>query len=328
MRFPISLVVVAAVAFPALAQAPKVANDLPLIVDGPIAVDAGDVNAYLLQFPEDKRANLFTSRERVATVADGVFVARSFAAKARAAGMDQDPIIQRRLKQVQDNVLAELYIQRLEKGVNVSTLDQRVRELYNADAAKYRTPPLVSVDHILVDFKGRTREMAREPAADIHQRVTTGKEDFLTLAGRYSDDPSKNRNGGSLGFSSPESFIAPVRDAIAKLKSKGEISEPIEADDGIHLVRLVDRKASEPVPFEAVRKKLMEAEAEKLRKQKIDAAVQEIRSTKTVVIHNDNVDSMILAIDPEIINRAREQYDAAAKKAPNAATPDKAAAPK
>src|SRR5882672_11227872 len=99
------LLVTCLACLPAIAQAPKVADDMPLIVDGPITVDAGDIRGYLLQFPEEKRGNLFVGRDRVASVADAVFVARSLAAKARAAGLDHDPLVARRLRQVQDNVL-------------------------------------------------------------------------------------------------------------------------------------------------------------------------------------------------------------------------------
>lgn len=312
MRVLSPLILAVTLAFPAFAQAPKVALDTPLIVDGNVTVDAGDLEAALLRAPPERRNDVRTSYDRVASIADGIFVTRSLAERARTAGLDKDPVIQRRLKQAQEAALADLYMQKLETETASVDLEQRARELYRADQAKFVRPEHVSLQHILIDLKGRTREMALERARDIYQRATSGKEDFLALAGRYSDDPDKKRNGGDLGFNSPNSFVPPVRDALNKMKVKGEISEPIESEFGYHLVRYMDRQPAEPQKFEAVRSSIIRAERERLQKQRLDAVVQEIRSSPTVVVNRANVDSLVIPIDHEALKRAQEA--AAAKK--------------
>lgn len=289
------------------AQAPRVTNDAPLITDGPVTVDAGDVRAYLLRIPEERRGNFLTSYDRIATVADAVFVARSLAAKARAEGIDRDPIVQRRLQQAQEAVLADLYTQRIQAEAKKVDLSQRVQELYRADPQRFRTTEHVNVEHILIDLKGRTREMAREKAYDIYRQAKDGKEEFLTLAARHSDDPSKNRNGGALGLVNPESFVPSTREAIAKLK-KGEISEPVASDSGFHIFRLVERKAPEQVKFEIAREQILQAEQERLQKQRADAVIQDIRSSSTVVTNRANVEALVIPIDTEMLKRAQELH--------------------
>jgi parvulin-like peptidyl-prolyl isomerase len=258
--------------------------------------------------PEAQRANFLTSYDRITTVADAVFIARSLAAKAKADGIDKDPIVQRRLQQAQDAVLADLYSQKVQRELRSTNLDARARELYLAEPLRYRTPEHVNVEHILIDLKGRTKEMARERANEVYAQAKSGKEEFLTLAARYSDDPTKDRNGGALGYSNPASFNAQAREAIAKLKSKGEISQPVESDSGFHIFRLVDRKAPETAKFESVQRTIVEAERERLQKQRAEAIIQDIRSSPTVVTHRNNVEALVVPIDPEVIKRAQELH--------------------
>lgn len=293
---------------PAFAQAPKVSPEAPLIVDGPVTVDAGDVLGYLLRVPEEQRGNFLTSYDRIATVADAVFIARTLAVKAKAEGLDRDPAVQRRLQQAQDAVLADLYTQKVQREVLTLNLDRRARELYRADLEKYRTPEHVNLEHILIDMKGRTREMAQERAQDVYAQAKSGKEEFLTLAARFSDDPSKNRNGGALGLVTPSSFNPQAREAIAKLKAKGEISAPVESESGFHIFRLVDRKPSQVAPFENVERGIIQTERDRLQKQRADAVIQEIRSSPTVVTHRANLEALVVPLDPELIKRAHDLH--------------------
>ena len=81
--------------------------------------------------------------------ADALFLARSFAVKAREAGIDKDPIVQRRLVQAHDSLLADLYLQQVEKNATVPNLEARARELYNGDPARFTSPEQVYIQHIL-----------------------------------------------------------------------------------------------------------------------------------------------------------------------------------
>jgi hypothetical protein len=319
MRTIAPLLLSVAFATPVFAQAPKadakpskVDPESPLIVDGAITVDAGDIDAYLLRVPPERRNDVKTSYDRVVNIADGVFVPRSIAARAKAAGLDKDPIVQRRLQQVQDSVLADLYMQKLDRDAVAVNLEQRARELYLADQAKFVKPESVSIQHILIDTKGRTQEMALEKARDIYERATSGKEDFLALAGRYSDDPDKKRNGGDLGASAPGSFVAPVRDAIARMKTQGEISPPIESEFGYHVVRFMGRTPQEKLKFEDVKEGLIKAESERLQKQRFEGLIQDVRSSPTVVTNRANVEALVVPIDREAVRRAHDAAAAAA----------------
>ena len=279
----------AALASPAIAG--HLPPESPLIVDGPITVDAGDLEGYMLRVPEAKRAQVRADYERVASMADNLFVARSLAAKARQAGIDKDPVVQRRLAQVQETLLADLYLQQVEKDAPAIDLEPRARELYLAEQSKYMKPEQVHIQHILVNFGGRTREMALERAKEIRAQAVSGKDDFLALAARYSDDPGKKRNGGELGYNSPTAFVDSINKRLAAMSKPGEISEPIESHMGFHIIRFMDRKKPRQLTFDEVKKDIIAAQKEVLSKKRHEDLLQEIRGSKTVTVHRDGGDS-------------------------------------
>jgi parvulin-like peptidyl-prolyl isomerase len=172
----------------------------------------------------------------------------------------------------------------------------------------------VYIQHILIGLKGRTPEMAAELAKKVRAEAVADNADFLALADKYSEDPDKRRNGGDLGYNSPTSFVDPVRKAIAAMSRKGQVSEPVQSEFGYHIIRFIDRKPPQPLKYEDVRKKLIDAESEKLQKQRVDAVVAAVRGSKTVVVHNENVDKLVVPIDPAELERKAAEPAPAAKK--------------
>ena len=282
----------AALAFPAVAK--DLPNDAPLVQDGPVKVDAGDFQAALRRVPKEMRAEFRTSYDRVVGMVDNIYVARSLAEKAREGGLDKDPIVQRQLKQAEDAVLADLYFARLEKNAPKIDYEARAKELYEADPSSYVRPEEVNLESILISLHGRTRDMALKRAQQVYEEAKSGKEDFLQLAARYSDDKDKVRNGGDLGWNSPKSFVAPVSQWLEQPHEKGAISPPIESEYGFHIIRFIDRKKAEPIPFAEVKNRIIRAERERLVKQRREQAVRAIRSSKTVVTHVDNIQALVV----------------------------------
>lgn len=286
--------------------------DAPLVVDGPFKVDAGDFEGYLLRAPENRRGEIRASYDRVANVVDNVFVARVLAAKARAAGLDQDPAIQRRLAQVQEALLADMYVQKELRDAPVGDLEQRARELYKADQSKYVRPEHVHIQQILIGLSGRTREMAEQRVRQVYEEAKSGKEDFLALAKRYSEDPEIKRNGGDVGYFAKPSYYPPIARAFETMKTKGEISEPIETERGFYIIRFMDRQKEVPVKFEDVRQKLIEAEKEKLQQKHLQQIIEDVRASKTAVLHRENIEALVIPVE-DLTAKLKAASEAAAR---------------
>jgi parvulin-like peptidyl-prolyl isomerase len=284
---------------PLAAASQETKANKPLVVDGPLVVDTEDFKASLLRIPEERRGDILLSYDRIAGLVDNIFIIRSLAARAREAGLDKDPLVQRRIEQSTEAVLADLYAAKLEKEVVDVNLEQRARELYRADPAKFRVDETVRLHHILVNMQGRTREQALARASMIAEKARAEPEEFLSFAQQYSDDPDKRGNRGDLGFAYPSALSQGIRTAIATMKP-GQISDPVETEHGFHVIKFIERKPAEQLKFEQVREGIIRAEKAKLQKQRVDQLVTQIRSSSTVTVHRDNVEALVIPVPPNL----------------------------
>lgn len=283
-----------------LSFAAPLSPDTPLVEDPAIGVKvtALDFEGVLLRIPETARPEARSTYDRVATLVDQVYIPRLMATKARQAGIDKDPAVQRRLQQVQESLLTELYLQHFDKQVKMPDLEQRARELYKGNPSGFMKSEEVYVQHILVTLNGRTREMALERAKQVHAEVVAAPADqFTALAKRLSEDPDAKKNSGDLGWSSPVGFEVPFAQKLATMKVKGEVSEPVETRFGFHIIKFVDRKAAYIAPFADVQQRIMAREKESILKEQRDLLLKNLRDSDTVVVYRANVESLVQPID-------------------------------
>jgi parvulin-like peptidyl-prolyl isomerase len=286
--------------------------DAPLVKDGDVVVDRADFEGSLLRVPEQYRAEVRMSRERISTLIDSVYIARVLAERARKEGMDKDPAIQARMRQVQEAVLADLYRQKLDDAPITVDLEKRARELYEADHSKYVKPEQVRFDQILVTTQGRTPAMAHERAQKAYEDAKSGTDDFLAYALRYSDEQAHGGlSVGEYGWTFLPELSKPVADTLAKLKP-GEISAPVESEHGWHVLKLVERLPARPLTFDEAKGRIIEAETARIKKDRWETYVRELRSSPTAQVNTKNIDALVISIDPELIKRAQELPAAAA----------------
>lgn len=292
-----------------LSVAAPLAPDTPLVQDQGVKVTALDFEGVLLRIPEHARLEARSTYDRVATLVDQIYIPRLMATKAREARIDQDPAVQRRLQQVQEALLMELYLQHFDKQIKFPNLEQRAREVYKGNPSAFMKNEEVFVQHILVNLVGRTKEMALERAKQVHAEVIAAPADqFTAIAKRLSDDPDAKKNNGELGWSSPTGFEVPFAQKLASMKVKGEVSEPVETRFGFHIIKFVDRKPAAIAPFELVQQQLMGREKEKIIKEQRDILLQDLRDSKTVIVYKANVEALVQPIE-------RPRKDAAPAKA-------------
>jgi peptidyl-prolyl cis-trans isomerase D len=123
---------------------------------------------------------------------------------------------------------------------------ERVAELYRERAQGYRVAEQVRARHIL--FQG---DDAGERATAALARLRAG-EDFEALARELSDDAATREEGGDLGFF-PRGRMLPGLEAVAFELAEGELSEPVETDRGVHLVRVEEHREASERSLEEVR---------------------------------------------------------------------------
>lgn len=91
----------------------------------------------------------------------------------------------------------------------------------------------------------------KKQAEQLRARIAAG-ESLFELAGLYSIDPYGRQRLGDMGWLSAGSAAPAIEQAIADLPND-RISEPVQTQQGWHLIMIVDRKPSERKHFAAIK---------------------------------------------------------------------------
>jgi parvulin-like peptidyl-prolyl isomerase len=115
---------------------------------------------------------------------------------------------------------------------------------------------VVRASHILVKVRPNAAEeekqKARAKLETIRQEIVLGKLTFEDAARKYSECPSKDKGGDIGGFPYKFVVVEPLAKAAFATK-KGELTDIIVSEFGLHLAKVTDRSAGEPSRFEDVR---------------------------------------------------------------------------
>jgi parvulin-like peptidyl-prolyl isomerase len=150
--------------------------------------------------------------------------------------------------------------------------EKELRDFYLKNADRYRTEESYRPGHILLKVpKEATPEEVREIRAKcqkVQAKIRAG-EDFGELAILYSEDIS-SKDRGDLGVFRKGELLPAFEKEALRLKV-GEVSEVFRTDFGFHIIKLLDRKGGDPLPFEEMKEKVrqdyLEREFEKGLKQ-------------------------------------------------------------
>jgi len=154
--------------------------------------------------------------------------------KAREAGLEQEPVYQRRLKEFRKSELANLQRSRLAEQMNPS--DAEIREFYKEHRDKIVVPEMRKVQMVVVK--------TRDEAEDIKKKIDAGEITLYQAAKEYSIDPNAQMNLGELGWVAQGTGF-PELDKVTFALKPGEIGGPVESPAGWHLVKSQEQRAGQ-----------------------------------------------------------------------------------
>jgi len=241
-RFTIAAVVLSAAA----------AHAQPLLQGPAATVTADDVKAAAQAVPAASRDALLSRPENVQRQLQDLYVRRALAAEAERAGLDKDPLVAAQLRQARERVLsdARLAATALAATPADAVVAAAARDQYRASPEKFQAPAQTRARHILVSRSadGKAREKAEALLAQIK-----GGASFDELARKESADLPSARKGGDLGWIGAGTVVKEFEDALAALKTPGELSPVIETQFGFHVIRLDERRAAGVRSFDEAR---------------------------------------------------------------------------
>ncbi|MBN1560079.1 peptidylprolyl isomerase [candidate division KSB1 bacterium] len=175
-------------------------------------------------------------------------------------------------------------IQRLKIDQNAEITDEELVAHYNANTHLYEENVRVKVQELQLSDSTRARE--------IHQKALT--EDFTTLVRNFGDN-RENNDDGMLGYVTRRDH-GEIGRAAVKMKA-GEISEPIKIGNRYSIIKILERQADAPKPFDQVRLAIRREKRIARRDQLNREWMDELRKKYPVFVYRD------------VIEKEREQSD-------------------
>ncbi|HKR78421.1 MAG TPA: peptidyl-prolyl cis-trans isomerase [Nitrospira sp.] len=163
---------------------------------------------------------------------------------------DKDPTATKSVRE--QLVLLRVVDREVRSGVMVA--DPEMKRYYQEHRDRFALPEEYTLSQIFLrapsadDFAA-----AHAKARDIMTLIKQG-ESFEDLALRFSDGPTASR-GGRLGLVRQGELLPAIERGVGNLVPGG-ISEVIESADGLHIVRLDDKKPKQFRPYEEVRQEI------------------------------------------------------------------------
>jgi peptidyl-prolyl cis-trans isomerase SurA len=198
---------------------------------------------------------------------------------------DKDPAS---LKSVRDQlILLKVVDREVRSGVMVG--DSDMRRYYQEHRDRFALPEEYTISQILIkprspDDLTDAKDKAREAMALLKQG-----ESFEDLALRYSDGPNASR-GGKLGLVRQGELLPAIERGVANLVPGG-ISEVIQSPEGLHIVRVDDKKPKVFRPYEEVKQEIQALVFQQKSEDMFQAWLANLKNKAYIEIKFDNAPS-------------------------------------
>jgi peptidyl-prolyl cis-trans isomerase C len=179
--------------------------------------------------------------------------------------LEQDAEFQSRLKQYEDRLIQETYIN---QAIKPAETEDKLRARYQTFLKEKPAKEEVHASHILL----ATEAEAKSVIAELDKGA-----DFAALAKKYSTDPGAG-SGGDLGYFGHDDMVKEFADAAFALSPGQYTKTPVKTEFGWHVIKVEDRRAGKPPSFEEAREQLSRDVAREI----IDAKLKDLRAAAKI----------------------------------------------
>jgi parvulin-like peptidyl-prolyl isomerase len=208
---------------------------------GDINVSVDEIRGYVASLGGRERDALTQQPALLNQAVRALLANRLVLQEVKAKKWDQQANVAAQLDRVRDSALVELYLQAASTPPASFPSDDELQKVYDANRAAFLMPRQFQLAQIFVaapkDTDKATDDKAKAGLEDIQRKLKAGA-DFAALATEGGAP-----NGGNLGWLAENQVRPEIRTQVMGL-AKSATSEPIRLDDGWHILKLVDTKAS------------------------------------------------------------------------------------
>jgi len=159
----------------------------------------------------------------------------------------------------------------------VNVTDTALREYYDKHKdefrdEEYRLKPI---------FISGQKTNASQRAANAYKLLREGKT-FEEVARNFSDDPSAQQ-GGDIGFVKTEELLPVLKESV-KVLAPGAYTNVVQTPYGFHILKLMESKTSDVVPFEALKDKIQERIVSEVSEKRYKEYMNKLRQSSYIEV--------------------------------------------
>jgi hypothetical protein len=224
---------------------------------GDTNISAGDLRAYVTALGAREQAALAKDPALLSQAVRLLLANRLVLQEVVAKKWDQQPNVATQLDRVRENALVELYLQSVSTPQAAFPSDDEIQKVYDANRGSLIVPRQYQLSQLFIampkDVDKVAEDKAKKKLDDVQKKLKAPGADFAAISGTDGDSGA----GSDLGWLAETQIIPEIRTQIIGL-AKGAVSEPIRLDDGWHILKLIDTKASYTRTLPEVRDQLVQ----------------------------------------------------------------------
>ena len=193
----------------------------------------------LIESLDPQMAAMYNTPEGRASIVEEIINARLFAIKGTEEGLDKSAEYLDEVERYKKHALMKVTVDKMLEKVEVT--DEDAQKFYDENSTQFIQPEQIKASHILVSDDTEMEKVLEELKAG---------ETFEDVARKYSTCPSAE-NGGDLGFFGVGQMV-PEFEKVAFEMEIGKISDPVQTQFGLHLIRVDVKNPESKVPIEDV----------------------------------------------------------------------------
>ncbi|RTQ34870.1 peptidylprolyl isomerase [Variovorax gossypii] len=255
---------------------------------GEITVGQDEVEKLLQALPEGERAAVRADRATLDGWLRDRLLGEAVLRDARAKGWSERPEVKAQVdaaaREIAARIVSTSYLESVSRVPADYPPDADMQAAYEQGKANFNLPAAYRVAQIFLATPDRdvaAIARVRGEAGRLARQARTG--DFAAVARASSQDRRSAERGGEVDTLPLARIVPELRDTVARLKP-GQVSDPVQAEAGFHVVKLLEVRPGRSATFEEMKPRLRTALRQQRQQQLLQAYLAQIAPGTTLSI--------------------------------------------
>jgi len=280
----------------AAAQAPAPGNAVVARM-GEVTVGQDEVEKLLQALPEAERAAVKADRASLDGWLRQRLLSEALLRDARGKGWADRPEVKAKVdaavREATARVVAASYLESVSQVPAGYPSDAELKAAYEQGKANFNLPVGYRVAQIFLatpDRDAAAVAKVREEAGKLARQARSG--DFAAVARASSQDKRSAERGGEVETLPLARMLPELRDTVATLKP-GQVSEPVQAAAGFHVVKLLDTQPARTATLDEMKPQLQLALRQQRQQQLVQAYLAQLAPATQLSIDGAALDAAL-----------------------------------